>query len=205
MRFSFFSFLVTFSFFSTFVFLPFVSAYYYPSLYWLNPDYFFNMPEFRFGLAMIFFYAIIFFGTKNVFKENTAIAAIVSLVLSLILSYALWIRGYLDFYFNYNLFDGILMLALLIFVVLFAKFLYTSSSKYGSILALVAVWFAFFLIYTSDFYPVYSMPDGLNFFFEIITGKIGIAFLIIVVIFLLFRKEKDSHKKGYHFHLHDRD
>jgi len=190
--------------FSFFISATLVSAYSPYSIYWLRPEYLLDSSLVRFGLVFLFFYAVIYFGAKKVFKEETAIAMVVSFVIALFASYSLWIRGFLDFYFSFNVFDWVLVIVFLIFFVLFAKFLYTSSSKFGSIFALIAMWIALFLLYTSDFFPSYALPDGLKLFFEIITGQIGIALVIIIIIFLIFKKDqKKHHQEGYHIRLHD--
>ena len=188
--------------------LPVVSAFYQPSLYWLRPEYFFNSPWFRWGLAFIFFYAIVFFGAKRAFRENNAVATAVAFVLAMIISYALWARGYLNFYFSSDLLDWAIVLAFLLVFAIFIRFLYTRASRFGSILALIAGWAALFMLYTSNAIPFYSLPEGVKIFFELATGMPGIIAVMLTALILALRPD-DEHRRGRHghrdySHLHDR-
>src|SRR3989338_5128428 len=120
----------------------------------------------RFALAFIVFFVIIFFASEKAFHNEKRVSIILSVALSLIISYALLIQGYLEFYSNSTILDWIIAIAFLLIIGIVIKFLAGRESKFGIIMGLFAVWgIITFLVY-NDMIPLYTrnviMPQTAN-------------------------------------------
>ncbi len=166
--------------------IHFVSAY-YGQLYYLSPEYLFNSEWFRLILAFVFFYAVIFFGALKAFRHERSVAVIVAFILALLISYALWARGYLDWYVDSNFGDWLIVIAFFVILGVVVRFLYSTASDGMLITGLVAVWLILWWMYRISAFP-FVLPAGIEIFFEILTGWIGFILLIITCAIVWFNK-----------------
>ncbi|MBS3089741.1 hypothetical protein J4461_02550 [Candidatus Pacearchaeota archaeon] len=146
----------------------------------------------RFALAFIVFFVIIFFASEKAFHNEKRVSIILSVALSLIISYALLIQGYLEFYSNSTILDWIIAIAFLLIIGIVIKFLAGRESKFGIIMGLFAVWgIITFLVY-NDMIPLYSLPASLEFLINVIASTAG--FIAVVLIAILISLKKKDHK-----------
>src|SRR3989338_780048 len=146
----------------------------------------------RFALAFIVFFVIIFFASEKAFHNEKRVSIILSVALSLIISYALLIQGYLEFYSNSTILDWIIAIAFLLIIGIVIKFLAGRESKFGIIMWLFAVWgIITFLVY-NDMIPLYSLPASLEFLINVIASTAG--FIAVVLIAILISLKKKDHK-----------
>ena len=152
-------------------------------------DLFMYNQNFQFVLIFILFFAVIFFATKNAFKQDKGIAVGISVVISLIISLAMAKNGLLYDYLGGEIGGWAIVFGFLIAAVFLVKLADTNLGK-GA--AITVIWIGFLVFLYADL--ANRVPGGtlawiLAKVYEIASGWIGWTFMIFATIYLASREE----------------
>lgn len=178
--------------------LPFISALSYGNS-WNNwfytPEYYLSNPWIIFVAIFIIAFAIIFY-TVNKSFNNTPVAAVIGIGLSLLISVTASQRGWLYGYVGNDLGSWILIITFLIGFGFLIKFVHTSFGKIGTSIVIISAWFLLFITDPYQVLPYEFMTPTFVTAYEFLTSIWGfiIIAIILLVIYNLEKKDKPKFK-----------
>jgi hypothetical protein len=155
-----------------------VSAYNFGGYYSSPLDYLEN-PWIMFGIIFIILFGVIYYVLAKSFKNN-AIAAAISLAISLFISMAISQRGLLSDYGGGELSSWALVIASLIAIAFFIRFVKESFGKVGVVIMIILIWIVLNSLEPYDILPT-SLSNSLIFvIYEFLTSWISLFILIVL-------------------------
>ena len=179
--------------------VPMVAAYGFGFPYYWSPEELLQSEWARFSLAFVFFYALLFFAAKGAFKDSAQVAVVVAAVGALVISYALLVRGYLNFLMDNSFLDTLVLIALIILLGVLVRFLYAHATKGVGIMTVFLMWGGFFLINNSGHSSLSGLPSRIRDILDLVSGLPGfvVALIIAGIIAMKGSKHKIPHPHTY--------
>lgn len=155
----------------------------------------------RFGLVFVVFYVIVFFGAQKAFREQRAVSVVLAFVISLLMSYWMLQRGWLNFdMFFYSsggfgslyyslVYDGWLaVIGFLIVGIVLMWFIAKKGTEGWIITTLILYWLLVTWMYRFNYGLLSYLSGTPQLIFELFTGPIGIFLIVVVCAIVWFNR-----------------
>lgn len=167
--------------------LPLISAYSWGKGYYGSPLDYLENEWVIFGIIFIIAFAVIYFAVYKTFKENKAIAAVIALGVSLLISLAMAQRGLLYSYAGDTIGNMALLVGFLILVIAMFKVLLENFGKAGAFVGLIIALLLLKWGNSTGLFPESLSYGPIGDLMEFLQGPILWLLIIIGVIVVLVK------------------